>query len=127
MGLIYLFSFYFHHSEKEKRKSQALILKIQREELSRQPNMNTIDPKENYTTNQQIEQNSPDFHGWSSIDIEYPFRHAHIANVPQDDLLTEFRHIFVQSCPVRDSRIIRNCGSTPGSSWRALHALPYLQ
>ena len=60
---LYTFIQYFHSSEKERRKSQALILKIQREELARRSNI--IQPK----LPENVEfQNSPDFHGWETND-----------------------------------------------------------
>ena len=67
------YSFHFQFSEKERRKSQALILKIQREELLRRPNVNSYNSQENRPSELQVKQSSqdsPDFHGWPSINTE---------------------------------------------------------
>ena len=67
------YSFHFQISEKERRKSQALILKIQREELLRRPNVNSYNSQENRPSELQVKQSSqdsPDFHGWPSINTE---------------------------------------------------------
>ena len=73
------YSFHFQISEKEKRKSQALILKIQREELLRRPDVNIYNSQENRAPELQVKQSSqdsPDFHGWPSINTEKTESHS---------------------------------------------------
>ena len=73
------YSFHFQISEKEKRKSQALILKIQREELLRRPDVNIYNSLENRAPELQVKQSSqdsPDFHGWPSINTEKTESHS---------------------------------------------------